>query len=185
MLVMFLVPVFHQVAPAQETMASPEALTRKEMIIPKDPLLAAVFSVQAPGLGHFYCRKWLRGLAFLGAEVVCVGVAAGIIIEEEVTMKDYDANGDGLISYNEYENWQEGTLVEDQWDKLSNGKKGAALGFAAAGIALHVWNVIDAYKTARKHNDNFFQQLQASEKNYRLGLGFVDSNPGLVLRVKY
>jgi len=190
MLVMVLVPVFHQVAQAQETMVAPEAVTRKEMTIPKDPLLAAVFSAEVPGLGHFYCRKWLRGLAFLGTEVVCIGVAAGIIIEEEVKMKDYDdktdGGGDGLISYDEYENWQKGTLVEDQWDKLSNGKKAAALGFVAAGLTLHVWNVIDAYKTARKHNEKFFQQLQASEKkNYQLGLGFVDSKPGLVLRVKY
>lgn len=48
---------------------------------PKSPLLAAVLSVLIPGVGHFYCGAWPRGLffAFLAVVAYAFQVALGVV----------------------------------------------------------------------------------------------------------
>jgi hypothetical protein len=48
-------------------------------------------------------------------------------------------------------------------------------GLIFAGIATHIWSVIDGYRTAQTHN----RQLLGWAKNLDVELGFEDNSPSL------
>jgi TM2 domain-containing membrane protein YozV len=56
----------------------------RAFIVPKDPLIAGLLSAQCPGLGQIYCRKYLRGIAFLTTEIGCFVLSAALAGTESV-----------------------------------------------------------------------------------------------------
>jgi hypothetical protein len=120
---------------------------RKEPVIPKDPMIAGLLSVQCPGLGQIYCRQYLRGTAYLVSEIGCF-VTAATLAGVEIREYSWAAINEGSS--------RERTLttreIVDEWDDLSGLSRAGVVGFVLAGVALHVWNVIDAYDLAEDHN---------------------------------
>lgn len=93
-------------------------------IHPKNPAIAGVLSGVMPGLGQFYCRQWRKGAAFLvGAIAVdaSFGVSSGML--ELLQSSGASASPDALR-------------------KLLLG--------SLLFLAVAVWSVIDAVRTARK-----------------------------------
>lgn len=90
----------------------------------KNPTLAGVLSGVVPGLGQFYCRQWGKGAGFLAGAIAIdggFGVSSGTL--------------DLLQSF--------GTPVPS--DALGTLLLGMGLFLAVA-----VWSIIDAVRTARK-----------------------------------
>ena len=86
--------------------------THVRLVVVKDPTLAMVLSVGAPGMGQIYAGRWQRGLAFMGgvaASLVAVGLAAD---ELPLRLEDYDrqergGNGDGVVQVAEHQKWED------------------------------------------------------------------------------
>ena len=100
-------------------------IIKTKIIVPKDPVLSGLLAAQLPGVGHIYCRKWLKGTVFL------VGTAALYGIANECNQR---ANDD--------------SLSQDERDQ--NAALAGILG--VAGLTIHIWNVIDAVKMAERYN---------------------------------
>jgi hypothetical protein len=122
-------------------------LQRKAPVIPKDPMIAGLLSVQCPGLGQIYCRQYLRGTAYLVSEIGCFVTAAALA--------GVEVRGYSWAAINE-ESSEERTLATremvSEWDDLSGLSRAGVVGFALTGVALHVWNALDAYHLAQDHN---------------------------------
>ncbi|MBM4133395.1 MAG: hypothetical protein FJ245_06455 [Nitrospira sp.] len=87
-------------------------------------MLAAILSGLMPGLGQFYCRQWGTGAALLIAGLVidgALGVSVGLI---------------GLV-----QGLAAGAPPQDSW---------AILLRALPLLALSIWSILDAAKTARR-----------------------------------
>ncbi|MEW6542832.1 MAG: hypothetical protein AB1411_04390 [Nitrospirota bacterium] len=90
----------------------------------KNPTVAGILSGLMPGLGQFYCRQWKKGAGFLvGAIVVdaALGVSAGFL-------KLLQTGGMGLTP-------DEATSI---------------LLRSLPFLALALWSVVDAVRTARR-----------------------------------
>jgi hypothetical protein len=127
-------PVFAQDLPDDTGKIDPPQVTtvvKTKIIVTKDPTLAGLLSAQFPGVGQMYCNKWLKGGVFLLGIAVLYGTANEL---KEVADSD--------------------TVTQDEKDKYN----AAAGGFFIAGLAIHVWNVIDAIKTAERHNRKLVEQ---------------------------
>lgn len=145
----------------------------KEVFVPKDPMIAGLLSVQLPGLGQIYCRRYLRGLTYLTSEIGCF-VLAGTMAGLETQIYSWDA-------------WNEETsekrkltqkVTISKWDELSGLERAGIVGLIFGGVGLHIWNVIDAYNLAQEHN----QRLGWLD-NIDVKLGFKESDPLLELAV--
>ena len=150
------------------------------IIIPKDPLLAGYLSATTPGLGQLYCGRFWRGAAFLGAEGLCFGIAAGISkkANPEFTYTVYDSAG----NRHELIGRESNTTAED---KFTDRDRANIAIFTIAGAALHVWNVLDAYRLAKKHNRKMFLQGKAEDTGFKLGLGMKGATPSLSLTKRF
>ena len=154
---------------------STDALIREEKKGPpilKDPLIAGLLSVQFPGLGQIYCQKYLRGLSYLSCEIGCFITAAAIAGYE---VKEYKYIVEDIAG-----NKFELTVNEEitKWDTLSGIEKTAVVSLIIGGIGLHIWNVMDAYHLAQRHN-----QRLGWIRNIDVQLGFEDETPTLKVAV--
>lgn len=117
---------------------------KREIIIPKDPFLAGLLSAQMPGVGQMYSSKWLKGGLFLAGTVGCY-----------ITAGAYSARaGNEALT----------TEAQDQNKRLSGL-------FVLAGLGMHVWNIVDAYKTANRHNISMLEG-RAGIGNLDLGIAY-------------
>jgi|GEM_PF-1443709 len=132
-------------------------IVKTKVIVAKDPTLAGLLSAQFPGVGQMYCRKWLKGGIFL------LGTAALYGTANEFSTR---ANAD--------------TLTQDERDKNA----AVAAGFFIGGLAVHVWNVIDAIKTAERYNKQKIDQHTVRDKLFfDVKLGFDRASIGLAKRI--
>ncbi len=109
---------------------------KREIVIAKDPFLAGLLSAEMPGLGQMYSGKWLKGGLFLVGTVGCYVIA------------------------NAYSQKAGDPLLTDESIKKYESMSGL---FVLAGLSMHVWNIIDSYKTANRHN------IRMLENRARLG----------------
>jgi hypothetical protein len=86
----------------------------------KNPVAAGVLSALLPGLGQFYCRRWLRGIGFLAA-VLAIDAAAGVT----------------------------GTALAVARSRVLPADLTGFLGGAAILVAIALWSVLDAIGLAR------------------------------------
>ena len=142
--------------------------TTKEIIIPKDPLISSFLSLSIPGLGQIYSQRYLRGVLFFGAEIICF-ITAGIVSNQgsyEHTITDNDGDTH--------------TLEGNDFDSLNNASKAAVISSLAVGIGLHIWNVIDAHHVARDYNRKAFQ---LSESTPAFSIGIAPDGKGVFLNL--
>ena len=151
-----------------------EILNRQITIIPKDPLIAGLMSILSPGLGQIYCQNYIRGLAFIGGEIGCFVLAskiAGVRIKEYTYMVVTDEDG------REHKLTQKETI--SNWDDLAGVEKAGVVGLILSGIGVHIWNVIDAYYLAQKHNREQLGWLMKMD----MQLGYRDNNHSIGIAV--
>lgn len=142
----------------------------KAIFVPKDPLIAGLLSVEFPGLGQIYCRRYLRGITFLSSEIGCF-VLAGAMAGLETQIYSWDATN--AETEEKRELTQKVTI--SKWDELSGLERAGVEGLVLGGICLHIWNVIDAYNIAQEHN----QRLGWLD-NIDVKLGFLKENDPLL-----
>ncbi len=95
---------------------------------PRNPTLAGVLSGVMPGLGQFYCRQWAKGAGFLlGALVVDAffGVSAELL---------------RLLP-----TWRSGVQPENPTAFLIG---------SLLFLAIAIWSITDAIRTAKKSSSN-------------------------------
>ena len=102
----------------------------KGVFIPKDPMIAGLLSVELPGLGQVYCRRYLRGITFFSSEIGCF-VLAGTIIGFETKTYSWPATNE---TTGEKQLTQNVTI--SKWDDLSGVGRGAAVGLILGGNRL-------------------------------------------------
>ncbi|MBI4722238.1 MAG: hypothetical protein HY769_04460 [Candidatus Stahlbacteria bacterium] len=137
-------------------------------IIPKDPLIAGLMSILSPGLGQIYCQKYVRGVAFLGGEIGCFVLAstiAGVRNKEYTYIVTDEAGIDHKLTRSE---------TISNWADLTELEKGCVVGLILSGVGVHIWNIIDAYYLAQKHNREHLGWLM----NIDMQLGYGTSRPG-------
>jgi hypothetical protein len=93
-------------------------------IHPKNPAIAGVLSGVMPGLGQFYCRQWGKGVAFL-VGAIAVDAAFGV--------------SSGMLE-----------LVQSSGASASPDALGKLLPGSLLFLAVAVWSIADAVRTARK-----------------------------------
>lgn len=90
----------------------------------KDPWMAAAFGFFLSSAGHLYTEEWIRGLFFLGARAVCVGI--------------------GLWGFQTWFNEE-----TEEWIPMNPTVGAVGLG----GFALvSIWESVDAYFSAERYN---------------------------------
>ncbi|MFA5032016.1 MAG: hypothetical protein WC614_03250 [bacterium] len=145
-------------------------MDRNPLFIPKDPLVAGLFSITCPGLGQIYCQKYLRGVTYFASEMGCFILASTLAGTKNVeyTWTATDENGEE----------KELTTTEtiNKWDELSGLERAGVVGLIMGGVGIHIWNIRDAYNLAQEHN-----QRLSWIGNVDLQLGFKNDNPGLKL----
>lgn len=120
--------------------------TSKELLIPKDPVIGAFLSFSIPGLGQVYAYKYFRGALFFGAEAACF-ITAGALIN---ILGGYEYEIDDVDNETHF-------LEGSDFNTLSNGAKAAVISTMLLGVALHIWNSVDAYHQADKYNRETFK----------------------------
>jgi len=131
-------------------------VVKTQLVVAKDPTLSGLLSAQFPGVGQMYCRAWLRGSIFLLGTAMLYGTA------------------------NEYSQKAKDAPTQEEQDE--NGA--IAAGVFITGLALHVWNVIDAVKTAERYNHKIVGQYSTQKKLYMdLKVGSTKSSIGIITRI--
>ena len=144
--------------------------THVRLVTVKDPTLAMILSVGAPGMGQIYTDRWVRGLAFMGgvaASLVAVGLAAD---NQRLRLEDYDradrgGNDDGVVQVAEFQAWEDNPRRD--FGDISTARTAVIVGGLAAAGALYIWNVFDARTCAEDHNRRLYSDLTGVQ----LGLG--------------
>ncbi|HDS09477.1 MAG TPA: hypothetical protein ENN73_04550, partial [Firmicutes bacterium] len=112
----------------------------------KDPILASSISWYIPGGGQFYSGKYLKGSIFLITEAGLFVTALGL-----VSNYSYDIGN--------------GFLVDAKRD-VSLKDKQLAWGLGTLLLGIHVYNIVDAYKTAKNFNHSIDSELQKNQLQY-------------------
>ena len=149
------------------------AIEKRGIIVPKDPLIAGLLSVQCPGLGQIYCRRYLRGITYFASEIGCFILSAklaGVETCQYAWMAENEDTGEKRKLTQE--------ISISKWDDLSGFERAGVVGLIFGGIGLHIWNVIDAYHLAKEHNIRL-----GWVENIDVQLGFKDNAPSIKLAV--
>ena len=108
----------------------------------KNPWLGVGAAWFFPSAGHAYANNWGRGLKFLGAEIVELGIFMYAL-------------GDNGFEYNYYTGNYEET-------NTGNDGIGAIAGLAYFGT--RIWEYVDAFNQVEKHNERLKESLGISSK---------------------
>lgn len=95
---------------------------------PKNPVIAGLLSGVMPGLGQFYCRQWGKGIGFLVGTSLLVGL---------------------LIRSVDPDKLQEAAETGVPLDNM-----GQIFIIAVLLLAVAVWSIADAVRTAKKSSGN-------------------------------
>ncbi|MDD3627520.1 MAG: hypothetical protein PHV06_09390 [bacterium] len=112
----------------------------------KDPILASSISWYIPGGGQFYSENYLKGSIFLLVEAGLFVTTLGLI-----TNYSYDLGN--------------GFLVDAKHD-VSLEDKQLAWGLGTLLLGLHIYNIVDAYHTAKRFNNSIDSELMENNLQY-------------------
>lgn len=108
---------------------------------------ALLLSASMPGLGQAYADNYLKATLFLASEV-CVFSLASYNIARALHYRNHDTFGTGF-----YDERIGNFLSRDQVESRMADHSIRGSLFLIAGIGLHVWNILDASKTAENYNN--------------------------------
>ena len=113
----------------------------------RSPRKALLLSVSMPGLGQAYADNYLKATLFLASEVGVFSLAS-YNIARALHYRNHDTFGTGF-----YDERTSNFLSKDQVrSRMADHSIRGSL-FLIAGIGLHVWNILDASKTAENYNN--------------------------------
>jgi hypothetical protein len=135
-----------------EPVVKTTTIIKKEIVIPKDPILAGLLSAQFPGTGQIYCGKWLKGGIFLISVAILYGTA------------------------NEYAQDAEDAILPEDKEKFNN----MSTAFLVGGLIVHAWNIFDAFKTAEIHNRRMVQ-LKTGLRKWDIGIAYRNNKARIYL----
>lgn len=120
---------------------------------------ASLLSASMPGLGQAYADNYVKATLFLTAEIG-VFALAGYNIARALHYRNHDIYGTGF-----YDERTSNFLSKDQVKaRMADHSIRGAL-FLITGIGLHVWNILDASKTADAYNKRRFSVQMQQTKN--------------------
>jgi len=131
--------------------------------IQKDETLGMILSFTAPGLGQVYAGRFWRGVGIAAVEGICAGTAAGVAFQKEkVTFTDTDGN--------DHKIWV-------SKGHLSGGEIAAVATAAVAGLGIYIWQIFDARKSVRGHNQ---------KQGFEMGVGLLpNGSAGVQVRMGF
>lgn len=135
-------PTYQQYAPQPPYQAYPaQQQPAPGRVIPQKSLgIAAVLAFIIPGAGHIYLHKIGKGVLFLVASIV-LGILAGVCLSASVNY-----NQTSVLGYPVYST-----------TSTNSGMVVLAVIFILAAIVLWLYQVYDAYKTAKAYNSHAMQ----------------------------
>ena len=130
----------------------PELSTRK----------ATILSATMPGLGQAYADNYLKATLFLVSEIGAFSYAS-YHIARSLHYRNHNTFNTGF-----YDKRTKDFLTEDQVKARSNDHAIQGSLFVMVGIGIHVWNIIDAAKTAEAYNNRRISvQMQQTNSGSR------------------
>lgn len=113
----------------------------------RSPRKASLLSATMPGLGQAYSENYLKATLFLTAEIGIFSLAS-YNIARALHYRDHDTFGTGF-----YDEKTSNFLTKDQVrSRMADHSIRGSL-FLITGIGLHIWNILDASKTAKDYNN--------------------------------
>jgi len=135
---------------------------RKNIVIPKDPVISALLAVQYPGLGQVYCGKYWRAAGIFLGEVTLI--AAGVTLRGEKQEKFTYAVIDSATGETVYLEGKKTVTTE----KTDQEKMFGNLLLLSA-VSMHIWQIFDAYHQANVHNRDMIRRTR-KETGFNLKL---------------
>ncbi len=113
----------------------------------RSPRKATLLSATMPGLGQAYADNYLKATLFLTAEIGVFSFAS-YNIARALHYRNHDTFGTGF-----YDERTTNFLSKDQVEARMRDHSIRGSIFLIVGIGLHVWNILDASKTAEDYNN--------------------------------
>ena len=113
----------------------------------RSPQKATLLSATMPGLGQAYADNYLKATLFLTAEIGVFSFAS-YNIARALHYRNHDTFGTGF-----YDERTTNFLSKDQVEARMADHSIRGSIFLIVGIGLHVWNILDASKTAEDYNN--------------------------------
>ncbi len=154
-------------SPATDTVVSKEEYPlfrthRKQYYSELSTRKATILSATMPGLGQAYADNYLKATLFLVSEIGVFSYAS-YHIARSLHYRNHNKFNTGF-----YDERIGGFLTEDQVKARSADHAIQGSIFVMVGIGIHVWNIIDASKTAETYNNRRISvQMQQTKSGSR------------------
>lgn len=112
----------------------------------RSPRKALLLSASMPGLGQAYADNYLKASLFLTAEIGVFSLAS-YNIARALHYRNHDSFGTGF-----YDERTSNFLDKEQVESRMADHSIRGTLFLITGIGLHIWNILDASKTAEDYN---------------------------------
>ena len=117
----------------------------------KDPVMAGVLSWYSPGMGQIYSGHIERGAIFFAAEWTMLLTALFVVVDINFA---FGGSRGVSLSFTE---------KKEDWGK-SVTRKSISLSLLGAALILHIFNVFDAIRLAKKYNHKLRIKLFLNKK---------------------
>lgn len=125
----------------------------------RSPRKASLLSASMPGLGQAYSENYLKATLFLTAEIGVFSFAS-YNIARALHYRNHHTFGTGF-----YDERTSNFLTKDQVKSRMADHSIRGTLFLITGIGLHVWNILDASKTAEDYNNRRISvQMQQTKR---------------------
>lgn len=154
-------------SPATDTAESEEKYPlfrthRKQYYAELSTRKATILSATMPGLGQAYADNYLKATLFLASEIGVFSYAS-YHIARSLHYRNHNKFNTGF-----YDEKTNDFLTEDQVKARSVDHAIQGSLFVAIGIGIHVWNIMDASKTAEAYNNRRISvQMQQTNSGSR------------------
>lgn len=130
----------------------------------RSTLKATILSATMPGLGQAYADNYLKATLFLSAEIGVFALAS-YNIARALHYRNHDTFGTGF-----YDERTSTFFTKEQIESRMSDHTIRGSLFLITGIGLHIWNILDASKTAKAYNNrrNSVQMQQTDSGAHRL-----------------
>ncbi len=116
----------------------------------KDPLLSGVLSWYMPGLGQFYCEKYVKGSIFWLIENT-------LFISTILTVADINFSVNKDIGFQ---------FSIKPKETISRKEETIGITLAVSFVLFHIYNVIDAVQTAKNVNSDNAEKMRSARFNF-------------------
>lgn len=125
----------------------------------RSSLKASLLSASMPGLGQAYSENYLKATLFLTAEIGVFSLAS-YNITRALHYRNHHTFGTGF-----YDERTSNFLTKDQVKARMSDHSIRGTLFLITGIGLHIWNILDASKTAEDYNNRRISvQMQQTKR---------------------